>query len=405
MYRFAHSLTQEINISNLRIALFNYISAKQSNEKFLIRIEDIDKVDNTGEKDQELLEILHLFGIQYDQVIYQSENLKFYQQLATKLLMDKNAFVCFCNPKSLEEKKYDGRCKNLSDEEVLNSESPFVIRIKKPKEAKQNFTHEVDDDFIILNIDKTPKHDFACAIDDMMYDISEIIQEENQIPNPPRQTLIRNYLGYDKEIKYINIPMLSSDESQESLNIKSLLQNGFLPSAIINYLILISHKTPVEIFSIDDALEWFNLVEIYKNPVKFDLQKLRNINKKHIKKLDSLQLSKALGYSSIEIGDLAKIYTQECSTLEEIKLKIDKIFKTKICEKYTKEFDTLKEIAKDAPYFKSFEEYKTYMIQKSGLNGEEFFKPLQILLTGTSTDIDLNEIYPHIKNYLGEIIK
>ncbi len=405
MYRFAHSLTQEINISNLRIALFNYISAKQSNEKFLIRIEDIDKVDDTKQKDQELLEILHLFGIQYDQVIYQSENLKFHQQLATKLLMDKNAFVCFCKPKSLEEKKYDGRCKNLSNEEVLNNESPFVIRIKKPKEDKQNFIHEVIDDFIILNIDKTPKHDFACAIDDMMYDISEIIQEEDQIPNTLKQTLIRNYLGYDKEIKYINVPILNSNKAQESLNIKYLLQNGFLPSAIINYVILLSYKTPVEIFSIDDALEWFDIVEIYKNPVKFEIQKLRNINKEHIKKLDSLQLSKALGYSSKEIGDLAKIYTQEDSTLEEIKLKIDNIFKTKNCEVFVKEFEILKKIAKDAPYHKSFDDYKTYLMEKSGLTGEAFFKPLQVLLTGTKSDINLSEIYPHIKNYLGEIIK
>lgn len=423
MYRFALSFREDMHIENLRIALFNYISAKQNHEKFLILIDDRDKEQNIDGKDQEILEILQLFGIEYDQIIYQSENLKFHQQLATKLLMDKNAFVCFCTAQKLENditQSYDGTCKTLSDEEVLNNESPFLIRIKRPQEditfsdiieGKLSFTPDEIDDFVIMNVDKTPTGTFAYALDDLMYDISMVIKQNRELPNTPKEILIRKYLGYDKDIKYAHLPIILNENGKplckedDLFNVKNLLLKGFLPSAICNYIITMGNDTPKKFFSLQEALTWFDLSKISKTPVKFEIEKLRQLNKEHIRNLDSLQLSKALGYSSKEIGDLAKIYTHEDSTLEEIKLKIDNIFKTKNCEVFVKEFEILKKIAKDAPYHKSFDDYKAYLMRKSGLNGEAFFKPLQVLLTGTDSDIDLSEIYPHIKNYLGEIIK
>ncbi len=423
MYRFAPSPTGDMNISNLRVALFNYISARQNNEKFLIRIEDTDKEHNIERKNQEILEILSLFGINYDQVIHQSENLKFHQQLATKLLMDKNAFSCFCTPQILEQKKekakhhkttykYDQTCKNLSDEEVLNNESPFVIRIKKPNEpitftdeiqGKLTFTPDAIDDFVIMHVDKTPTYDFACAIDDMMYDISTVIRDENHLSNTPKQILIHNYLGYDKKIVYAHLPIL--DTQGDDISVKWLLEEGFLPASIINYLILGSTKTPTEIFSLEDAIEWFNLSSISKTPIKFDMAKLRQLNREHIKLLDPKELAKAIGYSSEELGNLAKIYTQEDSTLQEIKLKIDKFFASKTCDEFPHEFEKLKKIAKDAPYHKTFDTYKAYLLKQSELKEEQFSKPFRALLTGETSGPNLADIYPYIKNYLGEIIK
>jgi len=413
MYRFAPSPTGDMHIGDLRIALFNYISAQQSNEKFIIRIEDTDKEKNIEGKDQEIVEILHLFGIISDQILYQSENLKFHRQLASKLLMDGHAFSCFCTPETFEkevEYHYDGTCKKLSDEEVMANENPFVVRIKKPDveieftdiiKGKISFKANDIDDFVILKVDKTPTHNFASAIDDMLQSIKMIIKEEDQMLDTAREELIRKYLGYNDKVEYAHLPSIKNS----TFSIKALLEDGFLPNAITNYLILTGNKTPTEIFTLDEAKEWFDIKKISKERAIFDMEELKEINKEHIKKLNPLELSKYIGYSSKDIGELAKVYLEEASTINEIKAKIDTIFSTKTCEDFTEEFETLKSASKDMPFFKEFDEFKTYLADKSGLNDKKLLKPLRVLLTGKKSGPNLDEIYPHIKNYLGEIIK
>jgi len=412
LFRFAPSPTADMHIGNLRVALFNYICATQANDKLLIRLEDIDKKQNIAGKDQEILEILALFGITFTDVTYQSHNFKFHQQLATKLLMDKNAFSCFCTPEILEttNQRCNGSCENLSDDEVLNLEYPFSVRIKRPSQdmvltdkiqGKMDICKEDIDSFEILHVDKTPTQNFASALDDLLSDISTVICEEDQLPDTPKQMMIRDYLGYDKEITYAHLPPIEGAD----ITVKSLLEEGFLPSAIANYLIMIGNKTPTEIFDISDAMEWFDLSKVSKSPVKFDIEKLRLINRKHIKKLPALELAKFIGYSSKDLGELAKIYTEEGSTINEIKPRIDAIFAKRLPSDFQEEVNTLASMAKKAPFFREFDDFEAHLASESGLKGGQISKPLQYLLTGSENGPELGKIYPHIKNYLGEIIK
>ncbi len=431
MYRFAPSPTGDMHIGDLRVALFNFICAKKNKERFSIRIADTDNKKNIEGKDIELLDILSLFGISGDDVVYQSHNLKFHQQLATKLLMDKNAFSCFCTPEQLDkdrqnakeakiEYKYNNRCTTLTDAQVMENENPFVVRIKKSDhdihfadiiKGDIHFQTDEMDSFIILRVDKYPTYDFACSLDDMLMDVNVVIQGEDHISNTPKQILIREYLNYNKEIKYAHIPIILNDEGKkmskddEGSSVKWLLKEGFLPSAIINYLILIGNKTPTKIFNMDAAIEWFDLKNISKDPIKFDLKKLKEINCEHIKKANPLELAKYVGFSSEDVGELVKIYTEKNSTINEIKVKIDTIFAQKECSEFQKEFEILKNIIKDAPFFAEFDDFKEHLSSKSGLKEEKFFKPLRVILTGEQSGPDLSDIYPHIKNYLSEIAK
>ena len=86
MYRFAPSPTGDMHLGNLRVAILNYLCSLQDKSGFIIRIEDTDKERNIPGKDKEILEILKTFGIKWDQIYYQSENLKFHRQLASKLM-------------------------------------------------------------------------------------------------------------------------------------------------------------------------------------------------------------------------------------------------------------------------------------------------------------------------------
>ena len=431
MFRFAPSPTGDMHIGNLRVALFNYICAKQHNEKFIIRIEDTDRERNIEGKDQEILQMLNVFGIKYDEVYYQSHNLKFHQQIATKLLVDKLAFSCFCSEDLINKKReaafakkepyrYDGTCEFLSDEEVLNNENPFVIRIKKPKsnieftdliKGKMSFDPHSIDSFVLLRADKYPTYNFACSVDDMLHNIGFIIRGEDHISNTPKQILIRKYLGYDKEIKYAHLPIILNEEGkkmskrQSASSVKWLLKEGFLSQAITNYLILLGNKTPSEIFDLESTFAWFDIKKLSKSPAKFDLSKLKQINREHIRKTNPKELAKLIGYSSDDIGELAKLYTEEASTLKEIKTKIDTIFaKKEVPSEFEDNFIKLRQITKEAPNLATFDEFKNFLMKQSKLKGKNFFKPLRFLLTGAEHGPNLSDIYPYIKNHIKELI-
>jgi glutamyl-tRNA synthetase len=432
LLRFAPSPTGDMHIGNLRVALFNHILSKQLNEDLIIRIEDTDKERNIEGKDKEILEVLSLFSIDYTQVLYQSENVKHHTQMAMQLLLKKKAFNCFCSSEALDKDRdeaiknkqpyrYSGFCENLSDEATIDCLAPFTVRIKKP-ENNIKFTDAIKgdfdfepfdvDSFVILRHDKTPTYNFACAIDDMLCNISTVIRGEDHMSNTPKQIHIRNSLGYSQEINYCHLPIILNLETGKKMSkrddassVKWLVDEGYLPVAISNYLVLLGYNPPTDIFTLEEAMNWFDISKISKAPAKFDITKLKFINREHIKLMDEMRLSKLIGYADKDIGILAKIYIEECDTIKEIKAKIDAIFSQKeTLEGFEEEFIKLKECLKSAPFIDDFNDLKKYITEKTGLKGKLLFMPLRFALTGATKGPNLSEIYPLIKNYLGEIV-
>jgi len=422
LLRFAPSPTGDMNIGDLRVAILNYIVSKQLNEGLIIRIEDTDSEKIIEGKDKEILQILSLFSIDYERAVHQSDSLKYHQKMVMQLLSKKKAFSCFCGDAKLKEledeakakgktNKYDGFCATLSDETILNTNSPFTIRIKESKEdinftdlikGKLNYSTSDMDSFIILKHDKTPTTNYAAAVDDMILDISTVIRDEKHISNTANQIFIRKSLGYDKEINYAHLSSITNSD----ITVQSLIDEGFIPSAIANYLVLLGNETPSEIFTLEEAIEWFDIKNISKESLNFDMNKLRAINKSHLEKFDDMRLSKILGFADTDIGKLGKILLNESSTIKEIKSKIDLIFAPKItCEGFEKEFVELKLCIQDAPYFDTFNELEKYLIEKTGFENENLLNPLKYILTGREDGAEISEVYPLIKNYLGEIVK
>jgi glutamyl-tRNA synthetase len=432
MLRFAPSPTGDMHIGNLRVALFNYLTAKQRDEDLIVRIEDTDKERNIEGKDQEILDILALFGIEYAQVIYQSQNFRFHSAMALQLLHEKKAFSCFCSAEWLEKKRqeakeakkpyrYDDACRNLPPELVIDNTAPFTVRIARPDapivvhdkiKGDVSFDPDAVDSFIIMRQDKTPTYNFACAVDDMLSDISIVIRGEDHMSNTPKQIHIRNQLGYEKEIEYAHLPIILNDEGKkmskrdDASSVKWLLEEGYLPEAISNYLILIGNKTPQEIFTLKDAQEWFTLESVSKSPARFSMDMLKHINKEHLKMMDATELSRYVGFADADIGELARLYLEEAGTTKELKEKIAPIFsKRKIPEAFEKQVVLMREAIENAPFFDTYDAFKDYVMKETGLKGKNFFKPLRILLTNAEHGPDIAEIYGHLKNYIGEIIK
>ncbi|MDR0467449.1 MAG: glutamate--tRNA ligase [Campylobacteraceae bacterium] len=432
MYRFAPSPTGDMHIGNLRAAIFNYVCATQKNSGFFIRIEDTDQERNIKDKDKEILKTLEVFGLKYEHLYYQTKNIKFHRQLAMQLVQENRAFACFCTEEELEKKReaakkadipyrYDNTCLNLNNEEVLTNEKPFVIRIKQPTipitfedgiKGTLTFEPKDIDSFVILRQNKYPMYNFACATDDMLQGTTHIIRGEDHVSNTPKQEHIRHSLGYAKTLKYAHLPIILNESGKkmskrdDASSVKWLLEEGFLPSAIINYLILLGNKTPTEIFTLGEALQWFDIKNVSKSPARFDIDKLRQINREHIRLLENGTLAKMFDYGDENIGNLAKLYTEEASTIKEIKQKISTIFSKKNApDGFENEFELIKNELLNADSFETYDELKNYIMQKTNLKGKSLFKPLRMLLSGFEHGPELVLLYPIIKPYIKEIIK
>jgi len=413
MLRFAPSPTGDMNISDLRVAIFNYLVAQQKGEPFSIRIEDRDKEKNITGKDTEIMMILEKFALKHDAVFHQSEHLNLHQTLALRLLKDEKAFVCKCaNEESESEFPCTNNCENLrveEYEELKKSAEKFVIRVKEPNSdisysdlIKGELTAKPNEigSFIILKADTTPTANFAIAADDMMSNISLVIRDEKHLLDTPKQIYIKKLLGYENDTQYAHIPTVTND-----ISVKELFEQGFIPDAILNYLLVLGNpNAPKEIFTLPDAIEWFDLSSISKSALEFDLEKLRLINREHLKMIDDKKLSTLFGFADADIGKLAKLYLQECSTIKELEEKILPIFSPKdfslVCGE---EMKILEKIINQAPYFENYDTFLQHITTKSELEEKNLLTALRYLLTNKGNGPKLSEIYPYIKLYLLEV--
>ncbi|WP_457749958.1 glutamate--tRNA ligase [Sulfurimonas sp.] len=410
MLRFASSPTGDMHIGDLRVALLNFIVSQQKKENLIVRIDDIDKQSNIEGKDQEILDILELFGIEYTQVVYQSQNIRFHSAIALQLLHEKKAFSCFCSNEWLQKKRkeakeahkayhYDDACRYLPPELVIDNTAPFTVRIVRPQ--KPTFEPDAVDSFIIMEQDKTPTADFACAVDDMLNDISMIIRNDKYLNNTAKQVHVRNQLGYEKAIEYAHVSAITNE-----ISVKQLLEDGYLPEAISNYLISIANEPPKEIFTLKEAIEWFDISKISKEPVLFDIDALKRINKEHLKNLDATELSRYVGFADAEIGELARIYLEEVGTTKELKEKIAPFFAPRNVPQALQQQTTLMaQTIKKAPYFDKYNDLKNYIMKETGLEEKHFLQSFRILLTNSEHGPDIAQIYKYLKNYIKEIIK
>ena len=411
MFRYSLAPLKDLNIEDLRVALLNFIKAQQNNDSFLIRVEDSSLGQNMEGSEQNSIDILKKFAIDTENLIYQSKNLSIYQRMAKKLLEEKRAYLCFCDKK--ESSSCD--CINLT-QDILQSnyknKAKFTIWIKEPTEtlelndlARGILSYNPNDigSFLILNHNASPSQVFADAIDDMSANITMVIEKESILTQSAMQAYIHKELDYSSPIEYLHLPAIRLSTDDEPILIKSLLQDGFLPDAIINYLLL-PQDTAEEIFYLPNVIESSNLKNFTKEMKSFNIEHLRSINKSHLLKMDSKKLSMIFSFADSDIGDLLKLFLSKsgANTINDLERIFHNIFDKKKCSRKLKE---LSQIINKAPYFKDFEPFKNYVVQKSSFSETEVINSLTLLLTGTDDSPKLSEVYRYIKSYLLEVVQ
>lgn len=327
--RFAPSPTGYLHVGGARTALYCFLYARHCGGEFVLRVEDTDVARSSREFEEAQINDLKWLGANYDEgpeiggpytPYRQSERLDIYKHYAEQLVSEEKAFYCFCSEELLAQKKaeaeqaglaphYDGTCHNLTSAEVkkrLRDGEKATIRFKAiPKEYR--FVDHVRDevifpigmvgDFVILRSDGNPVYNFCCVIDDWLMNITHVIRAEEHLPNTLRQLMLYESLGAPVP-EFVHLSLIIGEDRQKlskrhgATSVGHFKEQGYLPSAMMNYLVLLgwSHPTEKDIFYQEELISLFDINRFSKSPAVFDYQKLRWVNGQHLRNLSPEEL-------------------------------------------------------------------------------------------------------------------
>ena len=335
--RFAPSPTGFMHVGNLRTALYEYLTAKHENGTFVLRIEDTDQERYVEGATDVIYNTLKIAGITHDEgpdvggdygPYVQSERKDMYKPYAEQLVKDGKAYYCFCTKERLDELRknapegtvvgYDRHCRNLSSEEVeanLKAGIPYVIRQKMPVDGESTYhdlvygditiKNDELDDQILIKADGFPTYNFANVIDDHTMGITHVVRGSEYLSSTPKYNALYDAFGWEIPT-YIHLPLINGKSVDEEGNVTvsklskrhgstgfmDLINEGFLPQAIINYIALLGwcpagEYENREIFSMDELIKAFDINGISKSPSVFDYDKLEWMNGEYIKLMES----------------------------------------------------------------------------------------------------------------------
>ncbi len=314
--RFPPSPTGMMHVGNARTALFNYVFAKAKGGKFLMRIEDTDRVRHSDEAVQVILDGLEWLGLTYDNTPEsQYANKDRHIEVAQQLLSEGKAYKCYCTPEELTEMReaakktglpaYDRRWRDRDESEAPKGIEP-VIRIKAPLEGSSTIQDKVQgdvtlenkqlDDMIILRSDGTPTYMLAVVVDDHDMGVTHVIRGDDHLNNTFRQNMIYDACGWKKPV-YAHCPLIHGPDGAKlskrhgAVGLGEFQAEGYLPEAICNYLLKLgwAHGDE-EIITMERAIEVFDFDGMNKAAAKFDYAKLENLNAHYMKEADNERL-------------------------------------------------------------------------------------------------------------------
>ncbi len=325
--RFAPSPTGYMHIGNLRTAIFEYLLARKYDGDFILRIEDTDQARKVDGAIEFIYKTLELCGFKIDEgpmnegdcgPYIQSERKEIYKKYAEELVEKGKAYYCFCTEDELNEMRhkceirnkpfmYDGRCSKLSKEKIkenLDKGMPYVIRQKMPKigetlvedvvYGKIKIDNSILEDQILLKSDGFPTYNFANVVDDHLMGITHVIRGKEYLDQTAKYNLLYEDFGWEKPT-YIHVAMVLGEDGTKlskrngDASFMDLYDQGFLPDAIVNYLVLLGWSPNIngEVFSMDELINNFDETRISKSSSQYDVKKLEWFNHQYIKNMDN----------------------------------------------------------------------------------------------------------------------
>jgi glutamyl-tRNA synthetase len=281
--RFAPSPTGVLHIGGARTALYNWLLARGQGGTFVLRIEDTDRERSTPENVEQILDGLRWLELDWDEGPYsQAERAPRHTEAIARLLETGAAY-----------------------------EDEGAVRLRVPGEGETvihdvirgdiSFPHSAIDDFVIRRSDGSALYNLAVAVDDRDMAITHVVRGEDHISNTPRQVMILRALGEEPPV-YAHLPLLHGPDGKKlskrhgAASVQELREAGYLPEAVRNYVALLGwgYDESTTFMTTDELVERFSLERVSRNPAVFDEQKLRWMNGRYLRELDTDELRRRL---------------------------------------------------------------------------------------------------------------
>lgn len=341
--RFAPSPTGRTHLGSGRTALYNYLFARQTGGKFILRIEDTDTRRYVPGAEKELIDSLHWLGLQWDEgpdvggsngPYYQTQRREIYQHYAQQLVAQGNAYPCFCTPDRLEKvrqeqqrtkqnPRYDGTCRRLDPDEAARRVAAgerHVIRFKVPETGSVTVEDHLRgpitlensslDDMILVKSDGLALYHLAAMVDDHLMNVSHVIRGSEWLATFPLHGHILRAFGWELPV-FIHLSIflkpsgkgkMSKRDTAEAIKdghsifVTDLRELGYLPEGVVNWTALMgwSYDDKTEFFTLDDLLVKFSLEKLNPSPAAINFTKLDHFNGLHMRALPADELARRI---------------------------------------------------------------------------------------------------------------
>jgi glutamyl-tRNA synthetase len=308
--RFAPSPTGYLHIGGARTALFNWLLARQTGGKMLLRIEDTDRERSTEPAITAIIDGMKWLGLDWDgEVIYQFARAGRHREVVEEMLAKGAAYKCYASAAELDTMReqaraegrpprYDGRWRDLggSEEEAaaIAEGRKAVVRLRAPRDGetviddkvqgKVTFPNKDLDDLVLLRSDGNPTYMLAVVVDDHDMGVTQILRGDDHLTNAARQSHIYQAMGWTAP-SWAHIPLIHGPDGAKmskrhgALGVDAYRALGFLPDALRNYLARLGwSQGDREFFSTEELVEAFSLAQVHRSPARFDFAKLENMN-------------------------------------------------------------------------------------------------------------------------------
>jgi glutamyl-tRNA synthetase len=327
--RFCPSPTGTPHVGLVRTALFNWAYARHTGGDFVFRIEDTDAARDSEESYNAILDALRWLGLNWDEgpevggpyePYRQSQRGDLYRDVIAKLLAAGEVYEAYSTPEEVEARHlaagrnpklgYDNYDRNLTAEQKAAFEAEGrkpVLRLKMPDEditwvdlvrGETTFAAGVVPDFAITRASGDPLYTLVNPVDDALMKITHVLRGEDILPSTPRQIAL--YLALIRigvaewTPRFAHLPPVLGDGNKKlskrdpQSNLFLHRDRGFIPEGLLNYLALLgwSIADDHDVFSLDEMVAAFDVVDVNSNPARFDQKKADALNAEHIRLLD-----------------------------------------------------------------------------------------------------------------------
>ncbi|EHN12658.1 Glutamyl-tRNA synthetase [Patulibacter medicamentivorans] len=303
--RFAPSPTGALHIGGARTALYNWLMARGSGGELLLRIEDTDRERSTPENVEQILDALRWLGIDWDgDPAFQTQHEARHRAVIQQLLAEDKAYRSHAKADDVKAYKAEhGADKGFRGADhptrAAGDDDSAAVRLRVPEgetvvrdliRGDTTFRNVHLDDPVIARGDGSPLYNLAVAIDDLDAGITHVVRGEDHLSNTPKQLLVYAALGAEAPV-FAHLPLLHGPDGKKlskrhgAASVQELRDAGYLPDAVINYLALLGWGDEDDETQLtrEQLKQRFDVNRVSKNPARFDEQKLRWLNGKHLR--------------------------------------------------------------------------------------------------------------------------